>query len=364
MVRSRIASVLAAILIVALLAAGACHRDAGDRKVRQAFADASAKDAGTTAKEHQAPLQALTVAERYRVPRGRKGRQGKVEVAVVGATSPDAYDQGCRVWRGCSETVTPLPRCPTGTTALTVELVLASARAFNGELVSVRAPLAIGMFMTHAMACSSREKDKTCCNGVQGPILIGDESGSLGLDGFVCRGDNSMICCNAPAYGQMVVATGRMKPGLSYFGDPRSQWSLADPTLCFEGATDPSPPPASPPPGMVLVYQAPPPGKRSPVNTTAAASHKDDDPPPLTKLAVITGMNAVSQKVAACYATYREPGLAMVRVVIGKGGSITSATVNGRFAGTPTGTCVQAAVRTATFPPSGGLSTDYPFTLK
>ena len=54
----------------------------------------------------------------------------------------------------------------------------------------------------------------------------------------------------------------------------------------------------------------------------------------------------------------------MVNVVIGKNGKVTTATVTGKFAGTPTGACVETAVKTASFPPSDGFSTPYPFQLK
>ena len=46
--------------------------------------------------------------------------------------------------------------------------------------------------------------------------------------------------------------------------------------------------------------------------------------------------------------------MAMVNVVIGKNGKVTTATVTGKFAGTPTGACVEKAVKTASFPPSDG----------
>ena len=51
-------------------------------------------------------------------------------------------------------------------------------------------------------------------------------------------------------------------------------------------------------------------------------------------------------------------------VVIGKSGRVSSATVSGKFAGTPTGSCVERAVKTASFPPSDGFTTPYPFQLK
>jgi predicted Zn finger-like uncharacterized protein len=85
---------------------------------------------------------------------------------------------------------------------------------------------------------------------------------------------------------------------------------------------------------------------------------------PLSKAAVVAGMNSVKGKISACYALYKQPGLAMVNVVIGKSGKISSATVTGKFAGTPTGSCVENAVKSASFPPSDGLTTPYPFTLR
>jgi len=77
----------------------------------------------------------------------------------------------------------------------------------------------------------------------------------------------------------------------------------------------------------------------------------------------VCGMIAVRPEVAACYARHKVPGTVMVNLVIGKNGTVTTAAAQGQFAGTPTGTCVEAAARTATFPPSDGLSTPYPFVL-
>lgn len=85
---------------------------------------------------------------------------------------------------------------------------------------------------------------------------------------------------------------------------------------------------------------------------------------PLSKSAVVAGMNGVKGKVANCYNQYKVPGMAMVNVVISKSGKVSSASVTGKFAGTPTGSCVEAAVKSASFPPSDGLSTPYPFNLR
>src|SRR5262249_36589518 len=85
---------------------------------------------------------------------------------------------------------------------------------------------------------------------------------------------------------------------------------------------------------------------------------------PLQQHALGAGFNAVRPKGAACYNQFKGPGPAIGNVVIGQGGKVTKAEVTGKFAGTPTGECVSAAVKTASFPPSDGFSTPYPFQLR
>ena len=76
------------------------------------------------------------------------------------------------------------------------------------------------------------------------------------------------------------------------------------------------------------------------------------------------GMNAVKDKVAACFAQYQVPGTVMLNVVVGRNGAVRTVVATGQFAGTPAGACAEDAARTATFPPSDGLSAPYPFVLK
>jgi hypothetical protein len=78
----------------------------------------------------------------------------------------------------------------------------------------------------------------------------------------------------------------------------------------------------------------------------------------------VCGMNAVKDKVAACFVQYKVPGTVMLHVLIGRNGAVRSAVATGQFADTSTGACVESAARTATFPPSDGLSTLFPFVLK
>jgi hypothetical protein len=57
------------------------------------------------------------------------------------------------------------------------------------------------------------------------------------------------------------------------------------------------------------------------------------------------------------------PGVANVSISVSKGGRIASASVAGRFAGTPSGTCVEAAVKTARFPPCEAINFPWPVQL-
>jgi len=79
-----------------------------------------------------------------------------------------------------------------------------------------------------------------------------------------------------------------------------------------------------------------------------------------------TGMSAVRSKVQACFEKYQVPGLAKLNVSISKAGAVTSARIMGDFASSPTGDCVVAAVKGATFPRFKGkpLSISYTFLLR
>ena len=83
----------------------------------------------------------------------------------------------------------------------------------------------------------------------------------------------------------------------------------------------------------------------------------------LSKRVVVCAMNSIKGQIAACFARYQTPGTAMVNVVVTRQGAVRAATTTGRFAGTPTGDCVDASVKTVTFPPSDGASFPYPFVL-
>jgi hypothetical protein len=85
---------------------------------------------------------------------------------------------------------------------------------------------------------------------------------------------------------------------------------------------------------------------------------------PMSRAALVAGLNGVRPLIHACYLRHQVPGTAMVNVTIAKSGRVSRAQMTGKFTGTETGACVEAAVKTAAFPPSDGFSTPYPFQLK
>jgi hypothetical protein len=96
-------------------------------------------------------------------------------------------------------------------------------------------------------------------------------------------------------------------------------------------------------------------------------SASDDSlPDQLDKGAIQGGMSKVKGKVASCYEQFKVPGMANVSVTIGKNGHVSNASVTGSFAGTPTGGCVEKAVKGAGFPPFKGspMTFTYPFILR
>lgn len=164
---------------------------------------------------------------------------------------------------------------------------------------------------------------------------------------------------------------------------PKKEHHAKTPKEPKAGATPGSvaPPVAAPPPSSKS------PGKKkdalddlldaaSPDKPAAAPKHsapKEDTgggggadlPESLGKSDIVNGMGKVKGTVANCYAQFKVPGLANVSVTIGKNGHVSSANVSGSFAGTPTGSCVERAVKGASFPATKNSTTiNYPFMLR
>jgi hypothetical protein len=68
-----------------------------------------------------------------------------------------------------------------------------------------------------------------CCNGSWAPLALVSDDCALRLEDMECQGDESRLCCTAPAAGQGIVATGVLDRGDTGRDDG---WMLRDPKLC------------------------------------------------------------------------------------------------------------------------------------
>jgi hypothetical protein len=89
----------------------------------------------------------------------------------------------------------------------------------------------------------------------------------------------------------------------------------------------------------------------------AGVEEKKDVKPKLEKKSLTTddfkaGMATIASKAQACYKGTQ--GTASVKLTIGPAGAVTKVTVGGAFVGKPEAACVEAAVKSAKFPPWDG----------
>lgn len=156
-------------------------------------------------------------------------RRPPTEVAMVGPADPTEWSKTCIVKQGCKLGVAPAPPCAPSITPVSLA-ALPAAITLSGRVISVSGELGVGSSFSTMAACRAGD-GRGCCNHTGGQVVLGGASARLPLDGLFCAGDDSAQCCNAPAYGQTVVATGQLveNTGLHL---PTEEWMLTDVTLC------------------------------------------------------------------------------------------------------------------------------------
>ena len=144
--------------------------------------------------------------------------------SAVLTMSPGAreWQASCQIHRPCPP-LRPLKRCPAPTACAAPVRTVDAVRlegAGEGVRTTLRGPLWIGGQVTTTLkGCPPG----MCCNQVAAGLSLG----VVTLDGLGCGGDASQLCCDAPAFGQIVVATGVLQRS-------GTAWTLFAPELCLE----------------------------------------------------------------------------------------------------------------------------------
>jgi hypothetical protein len=142
-------------------------------------------------------------------------------------------DIHCQIHQPCEHVPARLPRCPDGYEAKDWSQI--EPWKLDGQTVTVRGPLVASRRLQSggfAAILGIPVPSGPCGAQVaQAPIVIGGLYQELAIESLWCRGDESRLCCDAPAQGQTVIATGRLvdREGL------RGRYELHDAKLCVEG---------------------------------------------------------------------------------------------------------------------------------
>ena len=147
------------------------------------------------------------------------------------------WSESCTIHFGCERAVTRVPVCAPGKTGRAWSALKPDGNKLRDTIVSVSGRLFLGRRAARGITLTENAAFETpdscepgqCCNRETRPLVVAEDGAGaaegLRLDGVDCRGDESRMCCTAPAFGQAVIATGKLVG--NYTG-----WSLMAPELC------------------------------------------------------------------------------------------------------------------------------------
>ena len=153
---------------------------------------------------------------------------------MLGNSDPKHWDELCLVRRGCALVASIAP-CGSDAPAPTWSEIQPFASTKMGQVVRVSGALAAEGVMRTQIRCmpGNGEVRRRCCNEAHAAIVVVGTWEPLWLAGLACDGDDSTICCNAPAFGETIVAQGVLRPATPKDDELAfGRWVLSDVTLC------------------------------------------------------------------------------------------------------------------------------------
>jgi hypothetical protein len=149
------------------------------------------------------------------------------------APSPAGWPAVCDVHFACEFQPKPLAACAPNAKAVAWSELATRVTRMANKTVSVRGPLVVGPVNPEA---AQRDLGEQVLCGRRGRwIAIGGAEVDLLVENMACYGDDSRLCCSAPAYGQPVIATGRL-------GERDGRWTLHEGRVCAEPVVSGRPP--------------------------------------------------------------------------------------------------------------------------
>jgi hypothetical protein len=149
--------------------------------------------------------------------------------ASVDTRKKEDWPRRCQIWSTCL----PLKKVPLCAASLhwvdVAEVSTEQAPGAVGSRVSVRGALGLLGGLVQAPYC---DRSKLCCTRRTSNAFLGSEPHGLFLSDHGCVGDESRQCCDIPAFGQTVVASGTLQAIPPELRTGGIAWELTDVMLC------------------------------------------------------------------------------------------------------------------------------------
>jgi hypothetical protein len=167
---------------------------------------------------------ASALAESLAEASARRAAAAESAAAAVAATP---WPASCQVHRKCAKEPLVIPNCEPGVVAEEWGQLEYNADKHLGQMVVVEGPLALTPASPPSPGkCAPNE----CCHSLHMNLVLDGRPDAVALPGFTCHGDDSALCCDVPANGQVVNVRGKVQKAPASSG---LKFQLANASFCI-----------------------------------------------------------------------------------------------------------------------------------
>lgn len=154
--------------------------------------------------------------------------------AVLDRRDPRKAARSCQVTSAC-KALHGLEPCPKDIRPIDAGAMRTFVPAALGESIAVRGRLGLAVERSTPSLCVQKSAMRDCCQRSSIQVFVGDIANGVRLDEVSCHGDESRLCCDVPAFGQVVTAIGNVTPETDFTVVRHGgRWTLRASTLCSE----------------------------------------------------------------------------------------------------------------------------------